>query len=113
MLWCMLLKPFLFQGNEIELIGSRELAIEPILIHEIAETSLAGSSLDEFVVPGFREIPQLGGRDVTYVKLMGSIGYGRTEASEPVLQLRFESRIRLEFARWLGSITGEIRHVRQ
>ena len=85
MLCGVLLKPFLFQGNEIELIGSRKLAVEPILIHEIAETPIASSPLDEFVIPRLRKIAQLGGRDVTYVNLMGRVSRGRAEAPELVL----------------------------
>jgi hypothetical protein len=81
----MLPKPFFFQCDEVELIGSRKLAVEPILTHEIAETPIASGPLDEFVVPGLRKIAQLGGRDVTYVNLMGRVGCGRTEASELIL----------------------------
>src|SRR5262245_57657608 len=84
------LKPLLFQGNEIELIGTRELPIEPILINKIAETSLTGSSFDEFVVPRFRQIPELSRRNIADVDLMGCVGRGRIKASEMILQLLFK-----------------------
>src|SRR4030095_1303244 len=84
MLCGVLLEPVLFQSNEIELIASRKLAVEPILIHEIAETPIASSPLDEFVIPRLRKIAQLRGRDVADVNLMGRVGRGRTKASKLV-----------------------------
>src|SRR5262245_34618022 len=109
----MLLKPVLFQCNKIELIRSCKLAIELILIHEIAETSIASSSFDEFAVPRFRQIAELSRRNVADVDLMGSVGRGPTEASELIFQLRFEGRVPPELARWFGPITNEIRYVSQ
>src|SRR5262249_5979209 len=84
-----LLEPLLFHGNEIELIGTRELPIKPILINKIAETSLTGSSFDELVIPGLRKIAQLSGRNVADINLMRGVGRGRTKASEMILQLLF------------------------
>src|SRR5215468_3852757 len=102
------LKPLLFQGNEIELICTRELPIEPILINKIAETSLAGSSFDKLVIPGLRKIAQLRGRNVADVNLMRRVGRGRTKASEMILQLLFKRRIGPNLSRRLGTISDEI-----
>src|SRR5215475_9055456 len=109
----MLLEPFLFQGNEIELISSRKLAIKPILINEIAETSLAGSSFDEFAIPRLWQSAQLVRGNVANVSLMGSVGRGRTKAPEMILQLLFKHGIGPDLARRLGTIFDEIRHMGQ
>src|SRR4029434_5873291 len=81
----MLLKPFFFQGNEVELIGCSKLAVKPVLIHKVAKTPVASSSLDELLIPGLGKIAQLSGRDVTYVNLMGRVGRSRTKAPKLVL----------------------------
>jgi len=85
MLRRLLLEPFFLEGNEIELISGREQHVKPVLIDEIAETSVGDRSFYKFVIPGLRKIAQLGGRAVADLNLMRRISDGRTEASELVL----------------------------
>src|SRR5262245_55440796 len=109
----MFLKPFFVQRNEIELIGSRKPAVEPVLIHKVAKTSVGNRSLYQFVIPGLWKIAQRGRCNVTDVNLMGRVGRDRTEASTLVLQLLLKCGIRPNLSRWFGPITDEIRHVSQ
>src|SRR4029450_12475792 len=80
-----LLKPFFFQGNEIELIGCSKLAVKPVLIHKVAKTPIAISPLHRFVIPGLRQMAQYGWCNITDVDLMRRVSCGRTKAPELIL----------------------------
>ena len=66
------------------MIGFYKQAVKPVLIHKVAKTPVASSSLDELLIPGLGKITQLGGRDVTDVNLMGRVSRGRTKAPKLV-----------------------------
>ena len=64
------MKPFFFQGDQIELIRARHRRIKLILINEIAEPPLGVGTLDQLDEPGFGQFAQFVRRNVADINLV-------------------------------------------
>ena len=76
------LKPFLFEGNQIELIRAGEQSIELRLIDQIAKASLRRRTFDQFLKPRLRQIAQLFRANVANVDLMRCISRRRGKVAQ-------------------------------
>ena len=107
------LKPFLFEGNQIELIRAGEQSVKLRLIDQIAEAPLRRRAFDQFLVPRLRQIAQLFRRDVADVNLMRRISRRRGKVAQMSSQIRRQHRIAAQLAQRLRAKAHQIRHMGQ
>src|SRR4029078_11443964 len=104
-------KPTVFYGNKVELIGCSQQNIKPVLLHDVAESTFRGRTLDEFLVPWLGQIANPLGSDITDVSRVGWIGDRRSEIAQFLFQFVTERRIRTNFSQRLRTIAHEVRYM--